>query len=483
MGSRLLHLRSDLPLAVRGPDCQSTFAIGRGERHYFALAYSDDAPAVAPSIGEAAEEEIAATLGFWRDWAAKCSYSGPYREAVMRSALALKLLAFAPSGAVVAAPTTSLPERIGGDLNWDYRYCWLRDASFIVGALYDLGYHEEGSAFANWMMHATRLTHPALQVLYTVYGESRVCEGELTHLEGYCGSGPVRIGNGAYDQLQMDVYGEVMPALERYFDETGYLDSDTRNLVVGMADLLARRWQEPDHGIWETRGEKRQYVHGKAMAWRALDSAARLCRRAGVRGKTHRLDRAREKLRSVVLARGFNPGLGTFVRTLDGDELDGALLALPLIGFIPGDDPRMTATIDAIRRELGDGDLIYRTRQSRAAGDPGHEGAFLTCSFWLVSALALAGRVEEAHRVFQSLLARSNGLGLFSEEMAPDGAYLGNYPLGLTHIALVTAALGLEKADAEGLSLTTKALRHQVDEVKLSTVLGVFLGEYSVVRR
>ena len=448
-GKILLHLRSDLPLAAEGPDVRRRFAVERGTRHYFALGFSEDAPAVYPSIGDEAEREIQMSLDFWSGWSSTLRYSGPYLDEVLRSALVLKLLTYAPSGAIVAAPTTSLPEHVGGVRNWDYRYCWLRDASFTVRALYELGFHTEGHAFMDWVLHATRLTHPALQVLYNVYGESYIPEREMSHLDGYRGSRPVRVGNNAFSQFQIDLYGEFMDALERYYNEVGTLDSDTRGLLTGAADLIARRWSEPDNGVWEMRSGRMQYVHGKVMAWAALDRAAAIARRAGIRGAVEHWERAREEIRAAVLARGFNPQLNSFVRTFGGRHVDGSLLTLPLVRFIPADDPRMVSTIEAVRRLLGEGDLIYRYR-GVDDGLPGQQGAFLTCSFWLVGSLALAGRLEEAHSTFCRLLSRGNDLGLFPEEVDPaSGEYLGNFPQALTHIALINAALTLQQAERQ----------------------------------
>lgn len=446
-GLDFFHLRSDLPLNVDGADVRQCFTLRPGVRHYFGLAFSQDAPSVYPSTGSEAEQVIGMTLDFWRRWSERYSYSGPYRDAVLRSALLLKLMAFAPSGAVVAAPTTSLPEEIGGVRNWDYRYCWLRDASFTVRALDSLGYYVEGDAFVQWMLHATRLTHPALQVMYNLYGETRLVENELDHLDGYCGSRPVRIGNGAISQFQIDLYGEVMGALEYYYNVTGILDGDTRSLLIGAADYVAKRWQEPDHGIWELRSGKAQHVHGKVMAWRTLDCAARVARRAGIRHVSDRWDRVKEEIRAEIFSRGYNQRLGSFVRVYGSQGVDGSLLTLPLVDFIDGKDPRMVSTIETVRRKLGVEEFIYRYR-GVDDGLPGQEGAFLTCSYWLVGSLALSGKLKEANRVFEALLSRANDLGLFPEEMDPEsGQFLGNYPQGLTHIALINAALTLQKAE------------------------------------
>jgi GH15 family glucan-1,4-alpha-glucosidase len=437
-------------MAPEGHDLRRRFAVRRGDSYRFALAFTRGDPGVFPGLGDLAEGEIEATLKFWRRWSTGFSYSGPYREAVLRSALALKLLAFAPSGAVIAAPTTSLPEAMGGPRNWDYRFCWLRDASFTIDVLEAVGFRAEASAFLQWILHATRLTHPALQVLYTVYGDTNTPELELSHLEGYRGSRPVRIGNGATSQFQIDLYGEVFRALDRHYWQAGGLDGDTRRLVVGAANLVAQRWREPDHGIWEERAEKRQHVHGKVMAWTALDSALRIARRAGLRAGVSGWEQAKKALESAVLAHGFNPALGSFVRAFGAADVDASLLTLPLVGFLPGDDPRMVGTVEAVRRSLAVDELVYRYR-GIDDGLWGEEGAFLACSFWLVSSLALAGRLEESHRVFERLLARQNDLGLLPEEIDPaTGEFLGNFPQGLSHLALINAALTLQSVEQRG---------------------------------
>jgi len=446
VGHQLFHLRSDLPFSRADARARSRFVVRSGERHYFALAYSESVPSVYPNLGEAAEREIAMSLDFWRRWSAQCRYDGPFAAAVLRSALTLKPLAYAPSRAVIAAPTTSLPEAIGGVRNWDYRYCWLRDASFTVAALYDLGFSAEGDAFVQWLLQATALTHPALQVLYTSYGNAHIPERTLTDLTGYRNSRPVRVGNAAAAQFQLDVYGEVLGALKRYYHQGATLDADTRGLLVGAADLVARRWNEPDHGIWELRAGRVQNVHGKAMAWFALDCAEQLARAAGIRADVDNWARTKEAIRSVVFRDGFNGQLNSFVSTLRGQHLDASLLRLPLIGFIKGDDPHILSTITAVREHLGVGDLIYRYR-GVDDGLPGQEGAFLPCSFWLVSSLALAGRVDEARAMFARLLSRANDLGLFSEEIDPaNGEFLGNFPQGVTHVALINAAWHLNRA-------------------------------------
>jgi GH15 family glucan-1,4-alpha-glucosidase len=468
-GPTVTNLRSDAPLVIDGDRARATFTLRAGERRDFALAFDSHGPAVFPEVGDAATRQIDDTILFWRQWAATLTYDGPYRDMVLRSALTLKLLTYAPTGAIVAAPTTSLPEKVGGIRNWDYRYCWLRDASFTVAALDDCGFEAEGGAFVGWLLYATQLTHPHLQILYDVFGESRLPERTLAHLEGYRGSAPVRIGNDARKQFQLDVYGEVLGAVEEHLERCGKLDSlqltvDVRRLLVRLADQVVKRWREPDNGIWEKRSGLQHHVHAKVMAWAALDAAERLAREGNLtRIDTSPWRQAKEEIRAEVLARGFNARLNSFVSILDGEELDASLLYLARVGFLPGDDPRLVGTLEAIRGQLGSGELLYRYDVVTDDGLPPGEGAFLACSFWMVEALALAGRHDEARRCFEALLTRANDVGLYSEEIdVESGALLGNFPQALTHIGLLNAALRLQStrpvtADRDTSSATAAA--------------------------
>jgi GH15 family glucan-1,4-alpha-glucosidase len=433
-GPTVFHLRSDA--------CEPRFSLHKGERRDFALSFDSHAPAVMPHIGDEATAEIERTLAFWNDWSSQLTYKGEYRDAVLRSALALKLLTYAPSGAIVAAPTTSLPEHVGGVRNWDYRFCWLRDASFTVAALDDCGFDVESGAFVSWLLYSTRLTQPKLQILYDVFGEARVPESTLDHLDGYAGSRPVRVGNGAHDQFQLDVYGEVLGAVEEHLARGDgiHMTSDVRNLLTRLADQVAKRWHEPDSGIWEKRSGLRQHVHAKVMAWAALDVAGRLL-------ENDRWKTERDAIKTEVLERGFNAKLNAFVSEYGGDELDASLLYVARVGFLPPDDPRMLSTIDAIRGALGQDDLVHRYDSRRTEdGLPAGEGAFLACSFWLVEALALAGRLEDARDIFEKVCKRANDVGLLSEQCdVASGALLGNFPQALTHIGLINAAVCLSE--------------------------------------
>jgi GH15 family glucan-1,4-alpha-glucosidase len=441
-GPRVMNLRSDGRFDVRGDRAVAEFVLRAGERRTFALGYDDHAPAIFPSIDDDAVER---TLDFWSRWSSQLVYGGPYRDAVLRSALVLKLLTYAPSGGIVAAATTSLPEWIGGIRNWDYRYCWLRDASFTVSALYDCGFEREGAAFLDWLLYSTRLTQPNLQILYDVFGESRVPERELDHLEGYRGSRPVRAGNAARGQFQLDVYGEVLGAVEEATLRGEPLDRDRRRVVARLAEMVAKRWREPDDGIWEKRAGRQQHIHSKIMAWSALDCAERLTK------KNSEFRGAKEEILDFVLTQGFDREMNSFVAVAGGREVDGSLLYAARVGIVKGDDPRMLGTIRAIREQLGRDELVYRydTRSTEDGLPPG-EGAFLACSMWLVEALALAERRGEAEEVFEKVLRRANDVGLFSEEVDPDsGELLGNFPQALTHIGLMNAALCLARETTE----------------------------------
>jgi GH15 family glucan-1,4-alpha-glucosidase len=443
LGSRLLQLATDLRLSSKEGEVAGRIAVSAGRRHVLWLAYSEDAPAVYPILVEA-ESVIEETANAWKRWAEACSYHGPYRQSVLRSALTLKLLSFAPSGAIVAAPTTSLPEVIGGGRNWDYRYCWLRDASYTAHVFFRIGYPAEARAFVRWLMHATALTYPALKVLYDVYGETSLTQAEGEFLEGYRGSAPVRIGNQAHTQFQLDVYGEVLDSLCLYVEAGHGLDRETRRRLVRTADLVSAQWTFPDHGIWEIPNGRRQYTHSKVMCWVALDRAQRIVRKLGMQADVQRWQHARESIKRTVLEAGYSNDLQSFVQTLGGADVDATALTFAQTGFIQPDDVRVASTIQAVRTRLGRGDLVYRYR--RNDGLAGDEGAFLPCSFWLVEALAMAGQRQEAGQLFERLQKLANDVGLYSEEMDPStGRMLGNFPQALTHLAHIGAALRLHQ--------------------------------------
>jgi GH15 family glucan-1,4-alpha-glucosidase len=394
-------------------------------------------------------------------------------------------MAYAPSGAVLAAPTTSLPEQLGGVRNWDYRYCWLRDASFTLRALFALGYHEEAEAFCQWMLHATRLTWPELQVVYDVFGESNLPEQELSHLEGYGGSKPVRIGNDAHGQLQLDVYGEVIDAVSRFarlrvrpngpnsvrqtapgnaavgasstraaaFTGARF-DRDTVKLLDGLGHTVCKRWREPDEGIWEERSGRDHHTHSKVLCWVALDRLIRMHEAGQLRVCVDKFRAEREAIRAEVEARGYNQHLASYTRTFDGNEMDASLLVLPLYGYLDGQHPRMLSTCGRIQEKLEREGLIYRYETRTHDGLPPGEGAFGICSFWWVECLARRGDLGPATEAFERLLSFGNDLGLFAEETDPrTGAALGNFPQAFTHIGLINAALTLTTPRSHGLRL------------------------------
>ena len=445
VGSAALALQSDIPLApVAGQGAHGNATIRAGERYHLSLTYATESPAVLPALGAAAHASVERSVRWWRAWAARCTYQGAHREAVVRSALALKLLTFAPSGAIVAAPTTSLPEEVGGVRNWDYRYCWLRDASFTVRALYALGYEEEADAFLQWIRHATRLTWPRLQILYDVFGRASLPEQTLGHLEGYAGSRPVRIGNDAAGQIQLDVYGAVIDAITRFAEREEHVDRDVARFLDGLGRYVCNHWREPDDGIWEGRGGPQQHTLAKALCWVALDRLIMLHERHDLAMAIERFHVERDAIRAVVEERGYNARLGSYTRLLDGDDVDASLLLLSLYGYAAGTDPRMDATCTRVHEQLAREELLYRYLPGTDDGLPGEEGAFGIASFWAVECRALGGDLSGATEAFERLLARANDVGLFAEEFDPaTGAALGNFPQAFTHIGLINAALTL----------------------------------------
>jgi GH15 family glucan-1,4-alpha-glucosidase len=417
------------------------FVADPGRRTLIALCAADQEPVVLPARAEV-ERRLDETMAGWRRWGDRAGYDGPWPEAVARSALALKLLVFAPSGAVAAAATTSLPEGIGGLRNWDYRFSWVRDSALILNALVALGFSSEVDAFFWWLMQASQLTHPRLQVLYRLYGGESAAERKLG-FEGYRRSAPVRVGNAAVDQLQLDVYGDVLQTAWLYAASGRAIDRDVGRRLAAMADLVCDLWRRPDSGIWEVRSPPVHFTQSKMMCWVALDRALRLAEEGKIpddHAPRWRVEAA--AVRAFVEDRCWSETQGSYVRSAGVAELDASLLLGVVFGFAEPRGRRARGTIDAIRRELGRGPFLYR--YSGEDGLSGEEGAFLTCSFWLVDALARSGQGGAAAELMEELLGLANDVGLYAEEVDPEtGEFLGNFPQGLTHLGLVNAAVAV----------------------------------------
>lgn len=445
VGTGAYWLRSTISLEVAEDRATASFQLEQGESAQFSLTYAEESPSVLPAMGNAIDEAIQRSIAWWQEWAADASYRGPYREVVTRSALALKLLAYAPSGAVAAAPTTSLPERIGDGLNWDYRYCWLRDASLTIRALLGLGYRTEAQSFITWLLHTTRITQPELKIMYTMYGRVAGREKDLPYLRGYRDSQPVRIGNGARNQLQLDVYGEVVEATAQYAQLLGKFDRITQRVLIGFGKYVAKNWDQPDEGIWEPRSGRRDHTHSRLMCWTALDRLLALSEKRMLDGVPRVwFTRERDRIREQIESRAWNEKIGSYVGILDGDTFDATLLRLAWYGFERADSERMKRTYEKVQEALGAGHhLLYRYQRETP------EGAFGVCGFWGVEHLALGGgTLEQAHEAFQDLLRYQNDLGLFAEEIDPaTGDALGNFPQAFTHVGLISAALTLSEQE------------------------------------
>jgi GH15 family glucan-1,4-alpha-glucosidase len=391
------------------------------------------------------------TVRFWRRWLGHSTYRGRWREIVERSAISLKLMTYAPTGAIVAAPTTALPEQLGGERNWDYRYTWVRDGSYSVGALLALGFNDEAMAFMLWLRdriqeHVGTSSGP-LKIMYRVDGSSDLIEETLDHFEGYRNSRPVRIGNGAADQLQLDIYGEAMFAINQVHGPYHAVGYPGWQAIGQMMDWLAENWDQPDEGIWETRGGRKDFIYGRVMSWVALDGAVRLARELGRPAALARWEAARDAIYEQVMNRGWNPRRQAFVQYHGTEVLDASLLAMPITGFVVPRDPMWLSTLDAMEEDLVSDSLVYRYNPSASPdGLTGNEGTFSICSFWYVDALARAGRLDRARYVFEKMLTYANHLGLYSEEIGPTGEQLGNFPQAFSHLSLIGAATVLDKA-------------------------------------
>ncbi|UKY55150.1 glycoside hydrolase family 15 protein [Streptomyces inhibens] len=465
-----VHKVDDRTVAVAGPDSVwldteaetygkdlttfSDFTVSPGERIAFTISWEPshkEPPAVADPEGS-----LEATEEFWREWVEHCTYHGPYRDAVVRSLITLKALTYAPTGGIVAAPTTSLPECIGGVRNWDYRFTWLRDAAITLSSLLRTGYREEARAWREWLLRAVAGDPENLQIMYGIAGERELGENDLNWLPGYENSRPVRVGNGAAGQLQLDVYGEVTEALH-LAHMTGLARNDYASLLqLKLIQWVEKHWDEPDEGIWEVRGPRRHFVHSKVMTWVAVDRTVKLIESGDVDGPLERWKDLRETIHRDVCEKGYDKERNTFTQSYGSQELDASLLLIPQMGFLPPDDKRVIGTIEAIQRELGTEDgfvMRYPTAGEGVGVDglEGDEGAFLACSFWLADDLAMIGRVDEARNLFERLLSLRNDLGLLAEEWDPKlKRQVGNFPQAFSHVPLIDTALRLTASGAYG---------------------------------
>jgi GH15 family glucan-1,4-alpha-glucosidase len=447
----------DTPVQLIGRNMRSfaEFEVKAGDRVPFVLtwvpSFQDEPPRYDPQAA------LTATARYWRDWIGRCTYDGPYSGAVRRSLLTLKALTYAPSGGITAAATTSLPEQVGGPRNWDYRFCWLRDAAFTLQALAGGGYTAEARAWRDWLLRAVAGDPADLQIMYSLTGRRRLTELELDWLPGYENSRPVRIGNEAADQFQLDVYGEVLDGLHTAREAGLAGDDEAWSLQRVLTDYLERVWQQPDSSLWEVRGPRQHFVHSKVMAWVGFDRMIRTAERADLPCPLDRWRAARDAVHREVCERGYDAERQTFTQYYGSKGLDAALLLIPRVGFLPADDPRVQGTIEAVRRDLCEDGFVLRYRtdadpnsaEGTVDGLPGSEGAFLACSFWLADALALGGRTDEARTMFERLLELRNDVGLLSEEWDPQGRrQLGNTPQAFSHVGLVNTALALGSSPA-----------------------------------
>jgi GH15 family glucan-1,4-alpha-glucosidase len=443
VGPDMVILRTAAPVQGEDMATVSDFTVTEGEVVPFMLSHGPshlDAPPPRDPIALLRQTEA-----FWQEWSGRCTYQGAHRDAVLRSLITLKGLTFRPTGGIVAAPTTSLPEQLGGGRNWDYRICWLRDATLTLLALMGAGYYDEAAAWRDWLHRAVAGSPDQIQIMYGLAGERRLTEWEVPWLPGYQGAAPVRIGNAASEQLQLDVYGEVMDALH-HAREGGLAVADSAwSFQQRLVDHIAEIWDQPDEGIWEVRGGRRQFTFSKVMAWVALDRAVRDAEKYDLHGDLDHWRQVRDTIHATVCEQGFDHDRNAFVQSFGAKDLDASLLLVPLVGFLPQDDPRVLGTVEAIRRELTSDGFVLRYRtEGGADGLPPGEGTFLPCSFWLADCLQMQGRKEEARALFDRLLALRNDLGLLSEEYDPRaGRLVGNFPQAFSHVALIGTAMNL----------------------------------------
>ena len=450
-GPDMVMLRSTVPLHGEGMSTVGEFSLGEGESVAMVLTWSPSH--LEPPKAVDPQNALEATETFWRDWAGRCTYRGRWRDHVMRSLLTLKALTYRPTGGIVAAPTTSLPEEPGGPRNWDYRYCWLRDATLTLLSLMDAGYSDEAGAWRDWLLRAVAGSPAQLQIMYGIAGERRLQEWEVPWLPGYDGARPVRIGNAAYGQLQVDVFGEVMDAFHHARNSGLPVHEEAWGLQRALVEYLETVWSEPDEGIWEVRGRRQHFTHSKVMAWVAMDRAVKALERYGLDGPLDRWRALREHIHKEVCDRAYDPAIGAFVQAYGAKQLDASVLMIPLVGFLPADDPRVRSTVEVIEQRLVSDGLVYRY-DARLTDDglSGGEGAFLACSFWLADNLVLVGRRDDARGLFERLLELPNDVGLLAEEYHPQSKRMtGNFPQAFSHVGLVDTAMNLaRRSEAEG---------------------------------
>ncbi|HEX8856775.1 MAG TPA: glycoside hydrolase family 15 protein [Thermoleophilaceae bacterium] len=453
-GSGRVAVRAGVPVEIEDSTMRASFILREGETVGFSLRWAPpEERSLEPLPAEQVPARILDVAEGWRSWEAEHDiYEGPHRELVRFSSRVLKGLTYRPTGAVVAAPTTSLPETVGGERNWDYRFAWIRDASLTLEALYVGACSDEASEFVSFMTSAAggRAREGSLQIMYGIDGRHDLSERQLAHLPGWRNSAPVRVGNGAWNQVQLDVYGELLNSLYLYRDKLGDLHMEIQAFIADLADTAARRWREKDSGIWEMRGEPRHHLSSKVMCWVALDRAVKLAPSLGNYAKEDEWSAARDEIRAAIEERGWSEAAQAYAQSFDSDELDGAALLMPIMGFLPATDERMRSTIEAIARELTQDGMVLRYRNEEglnADGLSGEEGTFVICTWWLVSCLAQAGEVERAEELFEQLAGFANDLGLIGEEVdAQSGEQLGNFPQAYSHIGLINAAYEIDKA-------------------------------------
>jgi GH15 family glucan-1,4-alpha-glucosidase len=445
-----LALETETPIELYDGAVRASFELAPGESATFILEHVEGEYAPHCHTAEETRELFEGTVAHWRRWLARSRYTGRWRETVQRSALTLKLLTYEPTGALVAAPTTSLPERLGGERNWDYRYTWIRDAAFSLYALLRLGFTDEAAAFMDWLTHRFRDERPKesgpLQIMYGIDGRSELPEEILDHLEGYRGSRPVRVGNNAATQLQLDIYGELIDSVYLYNKYGTPIYHDAWQDLSRIVEWISEHWDEADEGIWETRGGRRDFTFSRLMSWVAVERAMRIARQRGLPANLPAWGSARDAVYDQIMARGLNQERGAFVQHYETDVLDASILLMPLVKFISPTDPRWLSTLDAVSRELVSDSLVYRYNPKASPdGLRGDEGTFSMCTFWYVEALARAGRLNQARVVFEKMLTYANHLGLYAEQIGRTGEQLGNFPQAFTHLALISAAINLDR--------------------------------------